>query len=171
MSLWEQLQQTPGLPSPWQVALANLGRSALKTEMQAAEIASQESIARAARAAHLAGRQHEAKLAYEGAGYTFDVSHGPDFARTTTALASRRSPERKRGASRGPIRNAPDPKHVYDIGTARRQLGKTFGALQPWADPVFVAAGLLPVGQSISLDAGPTSYPRLYHIKIAKQPL
>lgn len=160
MDLWSQLQLPSKLPSPWQVALGNAGRAASREELREGMLA-----------AHLAGRKHEAKASYEGAGYKFDIQPGPDLLIPPEPPIIGKSPGRAKKPPVGAFKHAPDPNRLYDMGTARRQLGKTFETLQPWTEHIFTAGGLLPVGESIQLFAGPVTLPRSYRITIGRYPL
>jgi hypothetical protein len=70
------------------------------------------------------------------------------------------------------LKNRPNPDKVYEsLATAKSQIGKTFGKFEPWAQPVLDVAGILPVGESMEVDFGPSWKPRGYHAKISSKPL
>lgn len=172
-------------PGPYAIALSRLG------PVYAMEQMSQQ--------AFMAGRQKEAKDAYEGAGYTFDITENEQIPKLEPATPPKRkkdpysTPERKRGPistpTKGspvikpePLKYRPDPTKVYtSLTSARSQLGKMekersrfepirVAGFQPWQEPVLDVAGILPVGESIDVDFGPPTNPRQFHAKVSRVP-
>jgi hypothetical protein len=172
------------MPGPYTIAMANLGKVAYGAAI-AEEVG---------KSAFMAGRQKEAKDAYDGAGYSFDITETLDMPKLEPATPPRiktdlfATPERKRGplgtaidtvkawaspdTMRAPamLKHRPNPDSIYSsLHSAKSQIGKTFGKFEDWQQPVLDVAQRLPVGESIEVDFGPVTGPRKYHAKISRK--
>lgn len=162
-------KQTPAqLPSPWAVALANAESGMMAIQWGAErkfledrhENELQLELKKVRARAYMEGRQQEAKDTYEGVGYRFDMWAPKLIPKPGGAPGE--MIEQRWG-----VPQAPRSDTVLDMGSASRQFGKAFSKREDWGIgwPVLRAAALLPVGESIELDFGPTGNERKYHVK------